>query len=920
MVKNDLSVRAQQTQNVAVKLASNTIEKLKLEATKNIVAINGRIPFKSNESEEKLHLARINSLKKNIDSLFYKSELASKAEELKNYYEFKKYEWSFVKIDRTNPDKEQIRKIISLERQRYVTRENKYLRASFNAKWHEKEMNEHINYRLQLEEHLQKIYGDKTKLAEVSFTEFYNNLVKEHNLMLQKAKEELGSFYDEILKVLNNSYQIAFAKSERETIFTLSSQVVELYNKALAVSIEIENQNVDLQVLIEQGKEKLDVFEEKEELLKAIEQNKKEKETLQNNISELLAKINEAYDAYEQAKNKLVEVDEHLFTETQQVVLKKVSEAFTNNSFEEAFETIFKAVKEYVLSLCPFFYSYFEEKEKKYDEKVADFRKANAESMEKETAKIYLKEREYIKYLAGSNDKCDLTSLENSHKQRLQEIKEAYHARLEKLKQDREVRKAEYKEQKANAKVTLKLADSVKATEVKEVVKLYKKAINAGELKRKREAFIAYIKEVIAENKRYKKEVQKETLPDTLIYVLEHENFVKALAKEKAKENAKLSKELRKESRLSKYKKNSTAKKRENGLGYLFLSIWAVGFIILTLYPILYVFFMSFNDFTYSIATKGYPNMLYANGEWFPVWKGFDNFETLFLADYEFTFTLLPQFFRSLLFYLPIVVFIAFVLAMLLNTKIKGRTFFRIVYFLPVVIVSGPVLTMLNQNNTSGSSSIRLTLDGSSVAKILLSISPKALEIANEVFSNFIIILWMTGVPIVLFISALQKINRQLYEAAEIDGANKWQMLWTITFPLIKSVLMIVCLFTIMQITTINVSFVNPIIDWIDTKLKSTSYNLGILAVGAWMQTILVLLFVIVSFLLFREKEFVSKDKNYEEMEEIKRIKQQRKAKIYAFLHINDIKAFFTKLFAPISKFIHTRKAKKKEKEEMGGM
>ena len=304
----------------------------------------------------------------------------------------------------------------------------------------------------------------------------------------------------------------------------------------------------------------------------------------------------------------------------------------------------------------------------------------------------------------------------------------------------------------------------------------------------------------------------------------------------------------------------------------------------------------------------------------YSVWKGFDNFETLFLADYEFTFTLLPQFFRSLLFYLPIVVFIAFVLAMLLNTKIKGRTFFRIVYFLPVVIVSGPVLTMLNQNNTSGSSSIRLTLDGSSVAKILLSISPKALEIANEVFSNFIIILWMTGVPIVLFISALQKINRQLYEAAEIDGANKWQMLWTITFPLIKSVLMIVCLFTIMQITTINVSFVNPIIDWIDTKLKSTSYNLGILAVGAWMQTILVLLFVIVSFLLFREKEFVSKDKNYEEMEEIKRIKQQRKAKIYAFLHINDIKAFFTKLFAPISKFIHTRKAKKKEKEEMGGM
>ena len=112
-------------------------------------------------------------------------------------------------------------------------------------------------------------------------------------------------------------------------------------------------------------------------------------------------------------------------------------------------------------------------------------------------------------------------------------------------------------------------------------------------------------------------------------------------------------------------------------------------------------------------------------------------------------------------------------------------------------------------------------------------------------------------------------ISKSYSESAEIDGANKWQMLWTITFPLIKSVLMIVCLFTIMQITTINVSFVNPIIGWIDEKLAASSYNLGILAVGAWMQTIVVLIFVIISFLLFREKEFVSKDKNYEEMEEI---------------------------------------------------
>ena len=920
MVKNDLSVRAQQTQNVALKLASNAIDKIKLEITRNIVSVNGRIPFKQGSSEEKLHQTRLNVLKNNVESLFSKSALSSKAEELKNHFEFKKFEWSFVKIDRTNPDKEQIRKIISLERQRYVARENRYLLASFNAKWHEKEMEEHIKYRLELDRQFQEIYKDNPRLEEKSYNDFYNELVAEHGQKYDVARKTIDDFYGKLLNVIESSYQSAYAKAERETISDLTKQIVDLYNQVLEVSINIENQNVDLQVLIEQGKEKLDVFAEKEELLKEIEANKKQKEELQAEISTLQTKLDEAYAAYTSAKNVLVEVNDETVSDEQLTLLRKVASSFVGSTFDQAFDSIFALLKKYVLSMCPFFYSFFEEKEKEYEERNEQFRNETAQSLDKELAKVYLKQKEYIKYLRGANENSNLEGVKENHNNLIQSIKDSYHAKVEKLKQDREIRKAEYKEQKANSKVTLKLADSVKAAEVKDVVKLYKKAINTGEITRRKDAIIHYLKELHAENKRYRKEVLNETLPSTLIYVLEYENLTKALAKEKAREYSKLKKELRKETRLSTYKKNSTAKKRENGLGYLFLSIWAVGFVALTLYPIIYILFMCFNDFTYNASAGGYPNMFYSNGSFFPVWKGFDNFETLFLADYTFTFMYLPQFFRSLLFYLPIVVFIAFVLAMLLNTKIKGRTFFRVIYFLPVVIVSGPVLSMLNQANTSGSSSIRLSLDGSSVAKILLSISPKALEIANEVFSNFIIILWMTGVPIVLFISALQKINRQLYEAAEIDGANKWQMLWTITFPLIKSVLMIVCLFTIMQITTINVSFVNPIIGWIDEKLAASTYNLGILAVGAWMQTIVVLLFVIISFLLFREKEFVSKDKNYEEMEEIKRIKQQRKAKIYAALHINDIKAFLTKLFAPISKFIHTRKAKKKEKEEMGGM
>ena len=88
------------------------------------------------------------------------------------------------------------------------------------------------------------------------------------------------------------------------------------------------------------------------------------------------------------------------------------------------------------------------------------------------------------------------------------------------------------------------------------------------------------------------------------------------------------------------------------------------------------------------------------------------------------------------------------------------------------------------------------------------------------------------------------------------------------------------------------------------------------IAVACWIQTIIVLLFVLAAFLLFREKEFVSKDKNFEEIEEAKRKKNQRKAKIIQVLKVNEIKHFIETLFAPLTRALATAKAKKEKEEE----
>ena len=910
MVKNELGIRAQQVYNVASKLASNAIEKIKLQTTKNVLSVNSKIPFKTAANEERLYKASMEYLKDNVDSLFFKNMYSSQAKYLDNVRKYKKLEWSLFKIDRSNPDKEQIRKVISLERQKSVARDNEYEIAAFNAKWVEKEITSHIEYRLKYDQMLNKIYGNNPRLHEKSYNEFYYEVCKEHASMSEKAKASINEFYPLIVKAIDLAHTAAFAKEQRNIIFDLSEQIVNNYKKLEEISIKIEDQNVDLHVLIEQTKEKLDVYAEKEELMASMEANKKAKEEILAKNIILNNKLEEAYRNYETAKNLDIELNYDNLDQNQIEVLNVIKKAFRENEFEQAFDLSYVAIKNYVLSICPYFYSYLKVLESKYDERNAQFRSETVKTISPELAKVYVNENNYIKYLCNYQENADISNLKQKHEVELAKLQVQYDLKIKALSDAKQVRIKEYKEQKAAAKVNLKLADSVKAAEIKEVVKLYKKAINNSEGKRRRLAKSEYNKNVSIENKRFEREVLKETLPETLSFKLEYENKVEENIKAKSVEYSKLNKVLKTDYKLSKYKKNSTSAKRENALGYLFLSIWALGFIAFTLIPIFYIILMCFNNISYT--NDGYTPLFeftFKDGLSFPSFVGFGNFETLFLSNYEFMFTQLPQFFRSLLFYVPIVVFIGFVLAMLLNTKIRGRTLFRIIYFLPVVIVSGPVLKMLNGSNTSGKSSIRLTLDGSSVAKILESISPKALTYANEVFQNFIIILWMTGVPIVLFISALQKINRQLYEAAEIDGANKWQMLWTITFPLIKSVLMIVCLFTIMQVTTINVGFVNPINSWLNERMNSLSSNLGVVAVAAWCQTIVVLVFVLASFLLFREREFISKDKNFEEMEELKRKKAQRKAKINEFFHINDIKAFFTKLFAPINKALHNLKA-----------
>jgi ABC-type sugar transport system permease subunit len=173
-------------------------------------------------------------------------------------------------------------------------------------------------------------------------------------------------------------------------------------------------------------------------------------------------------------------------------------------------------------------------------------------------------------------------------------------------------------------------------------------------------------------------------------------------------------------------------------------------------------------------------------------WVGLKNFTRL-VQD--------PLFFRSLLntaiflsIHIPLQIVIALCLALLLNARIRGRGFFRAVYFLPVV-VSGVAVTLLWQQLYSYDYGVLNTV----LRGLGLSGLPWLIDSTLAMPSIALMATWKNvGIYIVLFLAGLQNINRELYEAASIDGAGPGRQFLHITLPqLSPATLVVVVLSTI---------------------------------------------------------------------------------------------------------------------------
>lgn len=234
--------------------------------------------------------------------------------------------------------------------------------------------------------------------------------------------------------------------------------------------------------------------------------------------------------------------------------------------------------------------------------------------------------------------------------------------------------------------------------------------------------------------------------------------------------------------------------KQDNRQAILMILPFLIGFILFSYVPIAYILRYAITDF------DGYstPNI-----------TGFDNFVRVFTRDSDFWQSIANTFilsFCKLLVEIPL----ALLLAVLLNSKIKGIGFFRVTLFLPAVIsaaIIGLIFSLLfaafnGMVNTALQSLGLITrpinwFGSKGLAMLVLGIA--------SVWQNY-------GINMMFFLMALQSIPTELYECAELDGATGLKKFFGITLPMIAPVFQSVLLMAIvgsMKVCDLVISLTN---------------------------------------------------------------------------------------------------------------
>jgi multiple sugar transport system permease protein len=215
--------------------------------------------------------------------------------------------------------------------------------------------------------------------------------------------------------------------------------------------------------------------------------------------------------------------------------------------------------------------------------------------------------------------------------------------------------------------------------------------------------------------------------------------------------------------------------RKEQRAAYLFLSPWLIGLTLFWVLPIVASLLLSFSEWRVGIRP--------------PRWVGLENYREMLFDDRTFWVSIRVTL-KFMILSVPLYLICGLVLSLLLNLKIRGINVFRTILFLPSVL-SGVAVAILWV--------ALLNPDVGAVNTILRGIGiddpPRWLQSPTWAVPSVVLVgLWGIGGGAIIYLSGLQNIAAQLYEAALLDGAGPWQRFRYVTFPMLTPTLLFVLL------------------------------------------------------------------------------------------------------------------------------
>ena len=202
--------------------------------------------------------------------------------------------------------------------------------------------------------------------------------------------------------------------------------------------------------------------------------------------------------------------------------------------------------------------------------------------------------------------------------------------------------------------------------------------------------------------------------------------------------------------------------------GLLFASPWLVGLSVFWIYPTLASAYYSFTQFN-AVQT--------------PKWIGLSNYIELFTNDANFLAAV-----RNTLYFaivsIPLAVLLAFTLALMLNTKIRGQVVYRTIYFLPTLVPEVALAMVWIYLFTPGTGLVNVPFQWLGINRLCWLTCP---QMARQTL--VLLALWIIGQQVILYLAGLQDVPRDLYDAADVDGAGFWRRLRHITVPMLTPVI-----------------------------------------------------------------------------------------------------------------------------------